>query len=1281
MATVTITVNPTPTVGVSAGVAICSGSSTVLTGTGSVLYSWSPSASLSSSAGTSVIATPTATTTYTVTGAVGSCTNSATATITVNSTPVVSAGANVAICKGSPTTLTATGATTYTWSPSAGLSATAGTSVTANPTTTTVYTVTGTTGLCSSTAVVTVTVNPLANMGVTSGPTTVCTGSNITLVNDGQNGGTWSSTNSTAATVSATGIVTGLASGLTTISYTVTNGCGGRAATIDISVGPLPDAPGAISGPSAVCVGNDISLVSSGVGVWSSSIPTRASVSSTGTVTGLGSAAVIISFTSSNSCGSSSATYPVTVNPDPASISGLLSVCPGAITTLTTNPGGGVWSTFDGAVSVNPGNGKVTGVSAGAATITYTLPAGCRVMTTVTVTPPPGAIGGVLTVCPGSTTMVTNGTTGGTWASSSTARATVDENTGLVSAISSGITYITYTTSAGCYTTTVLTLNASPEAITGALTTCPGNSIPLSSLTSGGVWSSLNTAIATVNAASGLVKSVAGVGTATIVYTVGSLCPRTAVVTVAVPTANVGDPVVCLGQPISVAVVTNPTPGGTWTSSDLDKVIISSSTGVLKGLALGTAIVTYQLDPGCFSTSVVTVNPAIAPVVGSSGICPGSTVTLTNTSTGGTWSSSNPASATISSVGGVVSGISEGSTIISYIVNAGCYKSINLPVYGTISDITGIDDVCQGSTTTFSSGPSGGSWSSSVTTKATVNGTTGVVTGVAIGTSVISYKLGSSGCYVTKIVSVNAPVANITGAANVCPGFTVPLADATGTGTWSSSAPDKASVDMATGIVTGVSTGTAMISYLTGPTCYKTIIQTVNAVPAPIGGSSTVCEGANVTLTSSPGGTWSSSNPAAASISAGGVLTGIDDGLTTVTYRVSATNCAVTTDITVNSIPGLIGGTPSVCLGSITPLTSSPAGGAWSSSNTMKATIDAMAGGAAAMQVGTSNITYTLATGCYRKLTLTINAVPVAISGKDTVCAGSTIPLSNSTASGTWSSSNIAFATVNTTSGLVGGIDAGIVTISYKLSTGCAAIRQVTVNGLPPAITGPLTICTGTPQTLSSSHGGTWSSSLPAKATVDALSGVVSGIAAGTSSISYTLTAGGCYRKATVTVNLAPGTISGAATVMDGASTTLTCTPGGGTWSSSEPSFASVVAASGVVTGIDPGVSTIVYKLGTGCTSSRGITVVAARSGQMEVENASLFTVAPNPSSGQLTVNSSVGGVFTLYTIDGKKVEEYLVALPVTTVVLPGNLANGIYMCRFNGSDGSLQVVRLVFER
>ena len=97
------------------------------------------------------------------------------------------------ICAGSSTQLTASGASTYQWTPATGLSATTGAVVTANPASTTTYTVTGTnSGACTAQALVTVTVNtvPVVSFGNLS---SVCLNANaITLTQGSPAGGTYS---------------------------------------------------------------------------------------------------------------------------------------------------------------------------------------------------------------------------------------------------------------------------------------------------------------------------------------------------------------------------------------------------------------------------------------------------------------------------------------------------------------------------------------------------------------------------------------------------------------------------------------------------------------------------------------------------------------------------------------------------------------------------------------------------------------------------------------------------------------------------------------------------------------------------------------------------------------------------------------------------------------------------------------------------------------------------------------------------------------------------------
>jgi hypothetical protein len=86
--------------------------------------------------------------------------------------------------------------------------------------------------------------------------------------------------------------------------------------------------------------------------------------------------------------------------------------------------------------------------------------------------------------------------------------------------------------------------------------------------------------------------------------------------------------------------------------------------------------------------------------------------------------------------------------------------------------------------------------------------------------------------------------------------------------------------------------------------------------------------------------------------------------------------------------------------------------------------------------------------------------------------------------------------------------------------------------------------------------------------------GVVSGILAGTSTISYTLSTG-CTATTIVTVNALP-VVTGTAASCIGATSTLTGVAAGGLWTSANVGFATVGAATGVVTGVVAG---IVYRL------------------------------------------------------------------------------------------------------
>jgi len=129
-------VNPQPPViGVASPTAVCSGSLLTLSGSGANTYTWSSGVS------NTVPFTPTTSATYTVWGtAITSCTNMNTITVNQAPNPTVAVSGTNLICLNKPQTLTASGASTYTWFPGGIVSPT----ITATPTTSTTYTINAT---------------------------------------------------------------------------------------------------------------------------------------------------------------------------------------------------------------------------------------------------------------------------------------------------------------------------------------------------------------------------------------------------------------------------------------------------------------------------------------------------------------------------------------------------------------------------------------------------------------------------------------------------------------------------------------------------------------------------------------------------------------------------------------------------------------------------------------------------------------------------------------------------------------------------------------------------------------------------------------------------------------------------------------------------------------------------------------------------------------------------------------------------------------------------------
>jgi len=872
------------------------------------------------------------------------------------------------------------------------------------------------------------------------------------------------------------------------------------------------------------------------------------------------------------------------------------------------------------------------------ATYTVTVTDGCRdtFATSTILYTAPAPITGLLTLCAGSTAPLTETVPGGSWSSNNTSVATVGSTTGIVSGVTGGTAVITYIDACGLYVTAVVTVNPLPSTFGGPSSVCTGSSVTLTNTHSGGSWLSSNFLDATIGSGSGLLTGMLA-GVVTITYTLPTGCLSTTPVTVNTsPPPILGITSVCTGATISLADPTTPT--GTWSSSNTAYATVGSTSGTVTGVAVGNPTITYLLSTGCYAAGVVTVNQTPSAISGTPAVCVGATTSLSNSYSGGTWSSSNPSYGTVDGSGNV-SGIAAGTIIITYTLPAGCYITVPVTINALPSAIGGVSPVCTGATISLTNSESGGIWSSSNTSYATVNSTSGTVTGVAVGTPTITYTL-AGGCFAVAAITVNQTPAAITGMNFVCTGATITLADATSGGSWSSSATGTATVT--SGTVSGVASGTAIIDYAMPSGCFVTKTITVNSSPSSISGLPTaICQGSSVTLTDpSTGGTWSSSNIYVASVGTTGIyigrMSGTGAGTATITYSYSG-SCYVTGTVTVNPSPAVILGVSGVCAGSTIGLSDAVSGGTWGSLATSIATVGST-GAVTGVLPGTAIILYVLPAGCSASKTITVNALPSVITGSASFCTGSTITLHDSVSGGVWSSSGITgAATVGSSSGVVTGTSGGTVAVRYTISDGCYSTATVTVNAGVPAISGLAPVCVGSTLTLSdATSGGTWSSESPAYASIGSGSGIVTGVTAGTVLITYTLGTG-CLASATMTVIATPAAITGTTNVCVSATVMLSDTSPGGIWASGL-GFTSMGGA-GAVTGVTAGVDTIYYIV-AGCAVTIPVTVNPSPMHILGMENICLGmgTILSDATSGGTwtsgnTAVATIGSTGTVSTV------------------------------------------------
>jgi hypothetical protein len=250
-----VTVQPSPTVSISGNSTLCSGSFVLLTGSGASTYTWIPGNAQSSS----ITASPSVSTCYTLTGTgPNGCKASAVKCLTVKPSPILTISGNMTVCSGFNTTLTVSGASTYSWLQSN----TTGSVLVVTPTASPCYSIAGT-GTNGCTGYTGTCINYVIPPTITiSGSSTLCSGKVTTLTALGAPNNTWMPGNIVGSTI----VVTPTANSCYTVTGSNAPGCTGTAVKC-FSIMPAPTLT--ISGSNAICVGSSATLLASGAVTYS----------------------------------------------------------------------------------------------------------------------------------------------------------------------------------------------------------------------------------------------------------------------------------------------------------------------------------------------------------------------------------------------------------------------------------------------------------------------------------------------------------------------------------------------------------------------------------------------------------------------------------------------------------------------------------------------------------------------------------------------------------------------------------------------------------------------------------------------------------------------------------------------------------------------------------------------------------------------------------------------------------------------------------------------------
>ncbi len=710
---------------------------------------------------------------YTV--GVGNCVGRDSMVFTVNPQPPLTLTPGPSICTGFSTTLTATGANTYSWSPVTGLSSTTGATVTANPTTTTTYTVTATntTTNCTATASTTVTVNALSVVSI--GPDqTLCNQPIPVQLTGNPSGGTWAGPNT-----SSTGIFTPNGTGTSQVIYTYTNAnsCISKDTLLITVVNPTtPNA----STDQTICQ-NSGNLQLTGTpagGVWSGN-----NVNASGSFT-TGQAGIfdlVYSYGSTTCLKADTVTISVNAAPIITIAPNTPAICTGqninltgsGASTYSWSPAAGLNTTSGATVNASPSNTttySVTGTNAGT---------NCTATQSISLTVnnlPVVNAGADLTVCNQPIPFNLTGTpAGGVWSGPNIS------SSGTFTPAGNGVftEVYTFTNSNNCTgrDTAIITV-VNPSTVNAGNDTAlclNGASVQFAPTPPGGTWSG-----SALVSASGVFSPTQS-GTFTLIYALGNgTCLKTDTLLVTVnplPAISISPaaPSFCVGQNVTLTAT------GATAYSWSPAINLNTTTGptVIASPATTTSYTVNGTNggTGCAATAQVTVTVNPLPVVSAgpdSVICNQPIpVSLTGTPQGGTWSGPNIAA------NGVFTPATTGTFTVTYTYTNGnnCLSrdSAVITVVNPATVNAGNDTaLCLNSgAVQLTATPAGGNWQGTALVSQS-----GLFTPSQQGSFSPYYTYGSGSCLKrdTVVIVVNPlPVVGISPSTTICEADTISL--------------------------------------------------------------------------------------------------------------------------------------------------------------------------------------------------------------------------------------------------------------------------------------------------------------------------------------------------------------------------------------------------------------------------------------------------------------------------------------------------------------------------